>query len=236
MATSLRAVSVDALDPDRLAGFWSAVLGREHVEGPVGPELLPDAEPGFLLRFAATDEPRTGPGWLHPDLTSTSLEDQQATVDLVLDLGGSRLDWQAPGEDHVVLADPEGNELCVVGPDNRFLAGTGRLGCLSCSGSRAVGLFWSQALDWPLVWDEGEETAIQSPAGGSKISWGGADDEPPGRTRWRLDLSPSPDSDQQREVERLVGLGARELGLGAGPLPVVRLADPDGHELGVLPS
>lgn len=236
MSTSLRAVSVDAHDPDLLARFWSGVLGREHVEGPVGPELLPDGEPGFLIRFVRSDEPKTSPNQLHTDLTSSSLEDQQALVDRVLELGGSRLDWQGPGEDHVVLADPEGNELCVVGPDNNFLAGTGRLGCLSCGGSRAVGLFWSEALGWPLVWDEGEETAIQSPSGGTKISWGGADDEPPARTRWRLDLAPSAYSDQDTEVERLVALGARRLGVTADPLPVVLLADPDGHELSVLPS
>lgn len=34
-------------------------------------------------------------------------------------------------------------------------------------------MFWSEALGWPLVWDQDEETAIQSPHGGTKVAWGG---------------------------------------------------------------
>ena len=39
--------------------------------------------------------------------------------------------------------------------------------------TREVGLFWSEALGWPLVWDQNEQTAIQSPHGGTKVAWGG---------------------------------------------------------------
>ena len=72
-----------------------------------------------------------------------------------------------------MLADPEGNEFCVIEPGNAFLAGCGFLGELACDGTRDVGLFWSEALGWPLVWDQDEETAIQSPRGGTKVAWGG---------------------------------------------------------------
>ena len=61
----------------------------------------------------------------------------------------------------------------MIEPGNSFLAGCGFLGEVACDGSREVGLFWSKALGWPLVWDEDQETAIQSPAGGTKIAWGG---------------------------------------------------------------
>ena len=64
----------------------------------------------------------------------------------------------------MVLADPEGNELCVIEPGNSFLAGCGFVGELACDGSREVGHFWSEALGWPLVWDQDQETAIQSAA------------------------------------------------------------------------
>ena len=90
----------------------------------------------------------------------------QRVVDEALGLGAHHLDvGQLPEEGHIVLADPEGNELCVIPPDSSFLAGTGFLGELACDGSRDVGVFWSEALGWPLVWDEDEETAVQSPAG-----------------------------------------------------------------------
>ena len=83
-----------------------------------------------------------------------------------------------------MLADPGGNELCVIEPGNNYLAGTGYLGEVTCDGTRDVGLFWRDALGWPLVWDRNEQTAVQSPLGGTKISWdswGG----PPIRTQER---------------------------------------------------
>lgn len=88
-----------------------------------------------------------------------------------------------------MLADVEGNELCVIEPGNQFLADTGVIGAINCDGSEEVGHFWAAALDWELVWDQDEETAIQSPQGGSKITWSG----PPllprhGRDRIRFDL------------------------------------------------
>ena len=72
-----------------------------------------------------------------------------------------------------MLADPEGNAFCVIEPGNSFLADCGFIGALSGDGSQATGYFWSAALDWPLVWDQDEETAIRSPHGGPKVTWGG---------------------------------------------------------------
>ena len=108
----------------------------------------------------------------HLHLTSTSVEDQQQTVARSLGLGARRIDvGQRPEEGHVVLADPEGNEFCVIEPGNKWLAGCGFLAELTCDGSREVGYFWSEALGWPLVLDQGLQTAIRSPQGGPKVSW-----------------------------------------------------------------
>jgi hypothetical protein len=155
-----------------------------------------------------------------------------------LELGGRHIDiGQLPEELHVVLADPEGNEFCVIEPGNNFLADTGFIGALSSDGSQEVGYFWSKALDWPLVWDQDQETAIQSPRGGSKISWGG----PPfraktGKNRLHFDLAPPADGDQQGEVDRLLALGATHIDIGQGDVDWVVLADPDGNEFCVLTS
>jgi hypothetical protein len=87
---------------------------------------------------------------MHFDLTSTSLDDQQQTVARSLGLGARHIDvGQRPEEGHVVLADPEGNEFCVIGPGNSFLADCGFIGALACDGSQEVGYFWSEALGWP---------------------------------------------------------------------------------------
>jgi catechol 2,3-dioxygenase-like lactoylglutathione lyase family enzyme len=135
----------------------------------------------------------------------------------------------------VVLADPEGNEFCVIEPGNNFLADCGFVGALASEGSQEVGRFWSGALGWPLVWDQDGETAIQSPRGGTKITWGGGPLTPKtGKYRLHFDLAPLVDGDQHAEVERLIALGAARIDIGQGNVSWVVMADPDGHEFCVL--
>jgi len=218
-------VTFDAADPPAIAAFWASLLDRDLLVEPGG-ALVPGDVRQVGLRFVASDTEQVGPRRLHLHLTSDSLEDQQRTVETVLRLAGRRIDvGQAPDDPFVVLADPDGNHLCVISPGNNFLAGTGYLGEVTCEGTRDAGLFWRDALDWPLVWDENEETAVQSPLGGTKVSWGGPPVEPRhGPNRQRFDLVTDDPTD---EAERLISLGATRLGdLTDG----VELADPDGNE------
>ncbi|MET7375707.1 VOC family protein [Micromonospora arida] len=239
MTAHLFAISFDASEPLRLAQFWSGLLGREIVDDPHdGVLLLPANDNGYHIRFAPNQQPKVVQNRMHFDLTSSSLEDQRQTVARALELGARHTDiGQGPEIDHVVLADPEGNEFDVIAPGNNFLAGCGFVGALACDGSQQVGYFWSQALGWPLVWDQGEETAIQSPDGGTKISWGGPPYMPNGgRDRVRFDLVASVDVDPQVEVDRLLSLGATRVDTDQdGPGRLV-LADPDGQEFSLLTS
>jgi hypothetical protein len=229
MTLHLHAVRFDATDPPGLARFWAGVLRREVAED--GLTLLPAAATELTIRFAQTTAPKTGLGRAHFDLTSTSLEDQNETVQRALDLGGRHLDiGQSPDEPHVVLADPEGNEFCVIEPGNNFLAGCGFVGAFNWDGSQEVGYFWSRALDWPLVWDQDQETAIQSPAGGTKIAWGGPPVNPRS-TNDRLHMDLLADVDIEAEVDRLVALGAARVGRDGTD---VVLADLDGNEFRLL--
>ncbi len=230
MAVDLQAVRFAAVDPERLLSFWAALLGRERAADDV---LLAPDQGGLPLGVFAVADPKTAKNRAHLDLTSGSPAEQQRTVARALALGGRHVDvGQRPEEEHVVLADPEGDELCVIEPGNGFLAGCGPVGALACDGSREVGLFWAAVLDWPLVWDEGEETAVRSPQGGTKISWGGP--PLPERTepdRVVLELVPRADSDVETEVARLESLGAVRRATGRGGPGRVELADPDGNEL-----
>ncbi len=224
----LEAVTLEVADAPSVAAFWAGLLERE-VLAELSGELAPGDETQVGLRFVTSDTDQVGPRRLHLHLTSDSLENQLRTVETALRLGGRHLDvGQEPDDGFVVLADPGGNELCVIEPDNNFLAGTGYLGEVTCDGTRDVGLFWRDALRWPLVWDKNQETAVQSPLGGTKISWGGPPVKPKlGRNRQRLDLVTS---DPSSEAERLVSLGATfvaELADG------IELADPDGNEFGL---
>ena len=116
----------------------------------------------------------------------------------------------------------------MIEPGNSFLAGCGLLGEIACDGTREVGLFWSEALGWPLVWDQDEETAIQSPHGGTKVAWGGPPVAPHvQRNRQRFDLALD-GGDPEAEVDRLVCVGATRL--EGGEDGIIALADPDGNE------
>lgn len=237
MTCQLYALSFDANDPLRLARFWGGVLGWEVADDPRdGIALLPGDDTGFRFRFLPSQEQKTGLNQMHFHLTSTSGEDQQQTVAKALGLGAKHIDvGQRPEEGHVVLADPEGNEFCVIEPGNSFLAGCGFFGELTCEGSQETGYFWSAALGWPLVWDQDQETAIRSPHGGPKISWGGPPLMPKtGKDRLRFELAPPAGGDQQAEADRLVSLGATRIDIGQGEASRVVMADPDGHEFCVL--
>ncbi|NRQ48421.1 VOC family protein [Aeromicrobium stalagmiti] len=234
MTAHLHAMSFGANEPHELAHFWAGVLRRELGED--GVTVLPGEATDFPVRFVEQPGDKTGPNQMHFDLTSNWPGDQKVTVARVLELGGRHLDiGQGPDDTHVVMADPEGNELCVIAAGNNFLADTAFIGALSSDGTQAVGYFWSKALGWPLVWDQDEETAIQSLQGGSKISWGG----PPvnsktGRNRLQLDLVPAAGSGQGAEVDRLVALGATRVTTRKDG--AVDMLDPDGNEFAVVPQ
>ena len=217
MPARLKSLTILSADPERLASFWRQLLG------PSGESELP-----FALVVEPGDVPKAGLNQVHLHLTS-NVASQEDTVARALALGARHLDvGQLPEEDHVVLADPDGNEFCVIEAGNRWLAGTGFLGELAADGTREVGVFWSEALGWPLVHDEDGETAIAPPGGGAKIAWGGPPlNERRGRNRMHFVLAAD---DLDAEVERLVGLGASVVERGAGE---VEMTDPDGNEFRV---
>lgn len=226
MTLRLEAVVFDVADPPAVAAFWSDLLGRE-ITDEAGGVLLPGNAQQVGLRFVAADLVPIGRPRLHLHLTSGSPEDQQRTVAKAVSLGGQHLDvGQTAADGHVVLIDPGGNELCVIEPDNGYLAGTGFLGEVTCDGGRAAGLFWHGALGWPIVWDIDEQLVIQSPAGGTKLAWDVWE-----RPAVHPIASRSPQgfdvlaSDLDGGVERLISLGARFVDqLPSG----VELLDPGG--------
>jgi predicted enzyme related to lactoylglutathione lyase len=115
VALRLYTVVIDAQDPHSLGQFWADVLGwRVLTDDEDGVIVGADeqAYPGLcLLRVPET---KTIKNRLHIDL---SPDDRDAEVDRLLGLGASRVDiGQAADVTWVVLADPEGNEFCVLRP------------------------------------------------------------------------------------------------------------------------
>lgn len=216
-----------------MAAFWRDLLGWATDESGTVVES-PDPR-DFRLAFIRTANAKEAQNPRHFHLTSETLDHQRRTVARAVDLGAKHIDMgQRPEDGHVVLADPEGNEFCVIEPGNQWLAGCGFLAELACDGSREVGQFWSSALGWPLVWDQGGETAVRPPAAGPKVAWGGPPLMPRhGETRIRFVVAPDHESSVDNEVDHLMALGARMV--GSLPDEGLALTDPDGDEFWLLP-
>ena len=113
MASRWYTVVVDAANPALMARFWAAVLDYEIVfEQPDEVVIARDREtyPGII--FVPVPEPKTAKNRLHIDLNP---DNQDAEVARLLALGAKRVDvGQSDEVTWVVLADPEGNEFCVL--------------------------------------------------------------------------------------------------------------------------
>jgi predicted enzyme related to lactoylglutathione lyase len=235
MTTRLWSVAFDANDRVALARFWAAALGWVYGEDTEISSVTGGDGTVRRLEFGTTSNEKQTKNWMHFDLSSTSIEQQRATVERLVGLGARHIDiGQGPDATHVVLADPEGNEFCVLEPGNKFVDYGGLLGSLTCDGSPPVGYFWSEALGWPLVWDQNDETAIRSRDGGQFITFGGPPAPKDEKNRLHIDIAPPQDGDQRAEVGRLVSLGATRIDIGQGDVSWVVMADPDGNEFCVL--
>ena len=116
MAIRVRHVTIDCADPYRLASWWSqatgAPLGAE--DHPGDPEATVEVTPGPNLLFQVVPEAKTIKNRVHVCLEPDGPRDE--TVERLLGIGATMLvDLRnADGTGWAVLADPEGNEFCVL--------------------------------------------------------------------------------------------------------------------------
>jgi len=119
MACRLTELVVDCRDPERLASFWCEVLGYVVLERVGGSVEIGPADAGFggpqpTIVFGRAAEPKQGKLRLHIDVSPTD-QDQDAEFSRLLAAGATRVDIGQTGEESWhVLADPEGNEFCLL--------------------------------------------------------------------------------------------------------------------------
>lgn len=124
MASKFTELAIDCADPDGLARFWCAVL--DYVVQEEDGELVTIGSPQVpegrnrrgpvppTLTFARVPEGKTVKNRLHIDLNPTD-RGRDEEVRRLLDLGAQHVDVGQTGEESwVTLADPEGNEFCVL--------------------------------------------------------------------------------------------------------------------------
>ncbi len=119
---------VDARDHRAQAAWWARVLGwqvffESDDEAVVIPPWAVEASHGLPfervppgLVFVPVPEPKTCKNRLHLDLAPSADSDHAGEVQRLLDLGARRVDVGQGDAPWVVLADPEGNEFCVLTP------------------------------------------------------------------------------------------------------------------------
>jgi hypothetical protein len=117
LAARFTELVVDANDVERLAGFWQAVLGwdrkatAESDEGEI--ELVPPDGSFPTLLFVPVPEPKQAKDRLHIDVSPAGC-DQATELERLLGLGARRVDIGQGDVSWIVLADPEGNEFCLL--------------------------------------------------------------------------------------------------------------------------
>ncbi|MGI5453829.1 VOC family protein [Streptomyces sp. CA-249302] len=121
MAVSLHHIVVDAHDLPGLARFWCGVLDWKVLsEKPREVVIGPDEFAPTGICFMPVSDPKTVKNRLHFDLAP---DDQAAEVERILALGARHADnGQSESASWVVLADPEGNEFCVLRPKESLTA------------------------------------------------------------------------------------------------------------------
>ncbi|MDQ1378301.1 MAG: hypothetical protein QOE15_2474 [Acidimicrobiaceae bacterium] len=118
VASLLREIVIDCEDPERVGRFWASVLDWPLVESESGFYWLSStgdytAAPPLLV-FVPVPESKVGKNRLHIDLNPSGC-DQADELERLLSLGARQVDVGQVDVAWVVLADPEGNEFCLLG-------------------------------------------------------------------------------------------------------------------------
>ena len=118
MPVFISEVVIDCADPERVASFWAEVLGWRSQREPEGYFWMSasgvDEEKDLKLIFVPVPEPKSAKNRVHLDLSPRGA-DQEAELQRLLDLGARHADiGQEAGLSWFVLADPEGNEFCLL--------------------------------------------------------------------------------------------------------------------------
>ncbi len=238
MGTRLWGVVVAAVDPAAQARWWAGALGWAWELDPDGDGVVrgPDLDLPRLLFEQAGDTKRRTKNRVHLDLASASVDAQRAKVDELVAAGATPVDIGQGDVPWVVLADPEGNELCVLDPRERYREAPGLASIVvDAVDPERLAAFWAEATGW----SEGNRGAYG-------VSLHRPGDRPPdidvvrvpepksGKGRMYLDVEPVAGT-RDGEVARLRALGATPADVGQGPdVSWVVLADPEGNEFCVL--
>ncbi|MFI7242500.1 VOC family protein [Streptomyces qinglanensis] len=242
MATRLVQIAMKAQDNSALGRFWAAALGWSVVDD--GPEVTNVEPPGFTypdpvalcVDVLRVPEAKTGKNRVHIDLATASAAHRAHLTARLEELGAAPADVGQGDVPWTVLADPEGNEFCVLEPREVY-RDTGPMAAVAvdCADPQAMARFWGEAMDWTVHEVTDEKAVLRSAQGiGPYLEFLRSSDPKTCWNRIHFDLRPYPGDDQAAEVARLRALGASDIDVGQRDVSWTVLADPEGNEFCVL--
>jgi catechol 2,3-dioxygenase-like lactoylglutathione lyase family enzyme len=222
-------VVIDTRNAAVLGRWWAEALGWEIVdESDDEIEVANPAGTGPNLLFGNGPDEKAVKNRLHLDFVPGN---QSVEVERLAGLGASRIDIGQGDATWVVMADPEGNEFCVL---SARAPGTGlswEQVVIDSADPQTLGRWWAEALGWKVIDQDDESVELAGEGDGPHLFFLKVPDTKTVKNRLHLDLVPD---DQQAEVSRLLGLGARHADIGQGEPTWVVMADPEGNEFCVL--
>jgi Glyoxalase-like domain len=244
MATRAVHLVIDAVNPAKLAAFWAAVLGWEVAANEPDDEVEAVEPAGFdypgpaamPLVFVPVQGKKTGKNRVHLDLSSTSPQDQSAQIERALALGAQRTDIGQGDVPWEVLADPEGNEFCILEPRDRYMDARPVAAIVIDSADPGeLVRFWAQATGWDVHETLPDFASLRAPGGvGPFLELLQIPDAKTSKNRLHVDVAPLAGGDTEAEARGLEQAGAVRADIGQGDVSWVVLADPEGSEFCVL--
>ncbi|MFF6793819.1 VOC family protein [Streptomyces filamentosus] len=242
MATRLVQINMKAQNDSALGRFWAEALGWEA--GSEGPGVTNLEPVGFVypdpvavcIDIVARPEAKTVKNRVHLDLATTSTAHQAELVARLKDLGATPVDVGQGDVPWTVMADPEGNEFCVLEPRPVY-DGTGPIAAVvvDCADPREMARFWGEAMDWTVHEVTDEQATMRSAQGvGPYLEFLRTPDTKSVWNRVHLDVRPYPGDDPATEEARLRALGATDPGIDRSAISWTVLADPEGNEFCLL--
>jgi hypothetical protein len=189
------------------------------------------------LVFVPVPEAKTQKNRLHLDLATASVDAQAAMVEMLRSRGATPIDIGQENVPWVVLADPEGNEFCVLDPRACY-QGAEPLAAIVVDAVDPAKLarFWAEAAGWTIGFESDNMARLHRPSDQPPyLEFVRVSDAKRVKNRLHLDVSARPNGDRVAEANRLIGLGAEHVDVGQGSeVPWVVLADPEGNEFCIL--
>ncbi len=166
-------VNIKAVDAPAVGRFWAEALGWSAFSpgvttyvGPAGGRVWPEPV-GLGIDVVPVPHPKTPTkNRLHLDLATTSTAHQAELVARLRSLGATPADVGQGDVPWTVLADPEGNEFCVLEP-REIYRDTGPIAAVvvDCVDPRAMARFWTGATDWTLLELTPSQASLRSAEG-----------------------------------------------------------------------